>query len=449
MDWRPENLPGGMRMTRRDRFGATEQGPPLLCDAPPRRCPRPAARRHRQGARAIREVRALTLERIYLSPPTVGELEIERIVAALKSGWVAPVGPELAEFERGISDLTGVPHAVALSSATAGLHLALLAAGVGRGDRVYCPTITFGSPFPIMYTGATPVFLDVEEVSWNLDPALLADALAADARAGRPPKAIMLVDAFGRPCDYDSIMDLAHEYGVAVICDAAEALGAVHLGSDGERMAGSYGLAGVYSFNGNKMITTSGGGMLVSTNQALIERALHRATQSRDAMPWLEHSEVGFNYRMSNILAALGNAQLESLPAFIQARRSHTAAYARAFGDLPGVSVVGDPPWGRSNGWLTTVRFDSGVYPGGAERIRIALGAENIESRRIWQPMHRQPVFVDAEAFLTGAADALFAEGLTLPSGPSLTDEQRARVIQAVVAALGAEKRRDRPGVET
>lgn len=382
------------------------------------------------------EVPALSGERIYLSPPTVGDLEIERVVAALKSGWVAPVGPELAEFESAVSDYTGVPHAVALSSATAGLHLALMAAGVGAGDRVYCPTLTFGSPFPITYVGALPVFLDVEGVSWNLDPQVLADALATDAGRDRLPAALLVVDIFGRPCDYDPIMELADEYDVPVVCDAAEALGAVHSGRAGERMAGSFGLAGVYSFNGNKMITTSGGGMLVAHDPELVERALRRATQSRDSMPWLEHSEVGYNYRMSNVLAALGNAQMAQLPRFLEARRHHREAYARAFAGLDGVAVVADPPWGRSNDWLTTLRFDSVLHPGAASKVRAALEAENIESRHIWKPMHRQPVFARAEAFLTGEADAIFVEGLSLPSAPSLTDEQRATVTAIVLMTL-------------
>jgi dTDP-4-amino-4,6-dideoxygalactose transaminase len=376
-------------------------------------------------------------DRVYLSAPDVGESEVSRVVAALRSGWVAPLGPEVDGFERDMSAFTGVPFAAALSSGTAAIHLALRAAGVGQGDSAYCPTITFGATaFAITYVGAQPVFLDVEETSWNLDPDVLAMALQADAAAGRLPKAIITVDIFGRTPDYDRIMPIAHQYSIPVIEDAAEALGANHLGQAGITPAGGFGLAGVFSFNGNKIMTTSGGGMLVSKDESLIEKARFWATQSRDPAPWYEHTEIGFNYRMSNILAALGRAQLERLPAMIDRRRSTLGNYQQALGGIQGVQVIGDPPWSRSNAWLTNVRFDPVIHPGAATRVREALELDNIEARPVWKPMHAQPVFADAASHLTGSADRIFEEGLCLPSGSAMSTTDLERTIQRIRAVL-------------
>lgn len=376
-------------------------------------------------------------DRVYLSPPDIGEGEVSRVVAALRSGWVAPLGPEVDGFERDMAAFTRVPFAAALSSGTAAIHLALRAAGVGHGDSVYCPTITFGATaFAITYVGADPVFLDVEETSWNMDPDLLAVALRVDAAADRLPKAIVTVDIFGRTADYDRIMPLAQHYSIPVIEDAAEALGAEHIGKAGLTPAGGFGLAGVFSFNGNKIMTTSGGGMLVSEDEALIEKARFWATQSRDPAPWYEHTEIGFNYRMSNILAALGRVQLERLPAMIERRRSTLSAYQQALGDVQGLQVMVDPPWCRSNAWLTNVRFDSEIHPAAATRVREALELDNIEARPIWKPMHAQPVFASAASHLSGAADKIFEEGLCLPSGSAMSDADLERTIQGIRAAL-------------
>ena len=371
--------------------------------------------------------------RIYLSPPHVSSVEAGRVADALESGWVAPLGPEVDEFEVDLQVVTGAEHAVVMSSGTAALHLGLLALGVGAGDDVIVPTLTFGATaFAVTYTGADPIFVDVEEASWNLDANLLERVLRDRAQAGRLPKAIVTVDVFGRTCDYDRILPLASDYGIPVLVDAAEALGATY----NNRPAGSIGRAAVFSFNGNKIITTSGGGALVTDDPSIAGKVRKWATQSREPMPWYEHEEVGYNYRLSNILAALGRAQLSRLPDIIQRRRAIRDRYASAFEGMAGVTVMGDPPWGRWNGWLTTVRFDRRHWPDAPALVREALECHNIEARPVWKPMHAQPVFREAEAYLTGVADAIFAEGLCLPSGTGMTDEDVDRVAGIVCQTL-------------
>jgi dTDP-4-amino-4,6-dideoxygalactose transaminase len=363
----------------------------------------------------------------------VTELEVQALTRAVTSGWVAPLGPEVDGFEAEIRAFTGAAHALALSSGTAALHLALLGLGVRPGDDVIVPTLTFGATaFAVTYTGAAPVFLDVEEQSWGLDPVLLEEVLDHRARTGEPVAAIIPVDLFGRPADYDRILLVAARFGVPVLVDAAESLGARH----GARAAGTMGDAGIYSFNGNKIMTTSGGGMLVSDDEELVERARFRSTQSREPFPWYEHEEIGFNYRMSNVLAALGRAQLARLPEMVARRRAIRARYTEALGGIEGVTVTPDPPWGCGNSWLTTVTFDRRLRPGAAERVRLALLADGIESRPLWKPMHQQPVFRANRTRLTGVADRLFDEGLCLPSGVGLTDDDVARVVDGVRAAL-------------
>ncbi len=375
--------------------------------------------------------------RIYLSPPAIGEDEVARVVAALRSGWVAPLGPEVDGFEQDICDFTDVGHATALSSGTAALHLALLQIGVSQGDRVYCPTLTFGATaFAITYTGARPVFIDSESTSWNLSPELLRSALEGAATSNNLPVAIVTVDLFGRTCDYDQIMAIANEYAVPVIEDAAEALGAVHHGSRGDIPAGGFGVAGVFSFNGNKIMTTSGGGMLVSNDEQIIAKARHWATQSRDEAPWYEHSEIGYNYRMSNILAALGRAQLVRLPDMIAKRRQIHGWYTELLSDIHGITVMGDPPWGVSNCWLTTARFDRAIHPEAPTRLRETLERQDIEARNVWKPMHRQPIFSGEESHLNGTADAIFAESLCLPSGGAMSRSDVERVSSAIADTL-------------
>ncbi len=371
--------------------------------------------------------------RIHLSPPSVSDIEMEAVQLALASGWIAPLGPEVDAFEEEIRKQSGRMQATSLSSGTAGLHLGLLALGVTSGDEVIVPTLTFGATaFAVSYTGADPIFVDVEDASWNLDADMLERVLRERFQAGRLPKAIVTVDVFGRTCDYDRILPLANDCGVPVLVDAAEALGATYK----DRPAGSMGHAAVFSFNGNKIITTSGGGALVTDDPELAQKVRKLSTQSREPMPWYQHEEIGYNYRMSNILAALGRAQLSRLPDIIERRRAIRNRYASEFENVRGLTVMGDPPWGRWNGWLTTVRFDSRRWPDAPTLVREALESHNIEARPVWKPMHAQPVFRDAEAYLTGVADSIFAEGLCLPSGTGMTDEDVDRVAGVVREAL-------------
>ena len=368
-----------------------------------------------------------------LSQAHVTELEVKALERAVTSGWVAPLGPDVDGFERDICAFTATAHALALSSGTAAIHLGLLALGVKLGDDVIVPALTFGATaFAVTYVGAKPVFLDVEEQSWGLDPHILETVLDSRAQAGRPIAAIIPVDIFGRPADYDRILPIAAKYDIAVLVDAAESLGATH----GDRAAGTMGHAGIYSFNGNKIMTTSGGGMLVSDDEQLVEKARFWSTQSREPFPWYEHEEIGFNYRLSNILAALGRAQLARLPEMIARRRQIRSMYTEMLAGLEGVVVTPDPPWGAGNSWLTTVTFDRELRPGASTGVREALQAENIESRPIWKPMHQQPVFRDNETHMTGVADRLFEEGLCLPSGVGLSDGDIERVADGLKAAL-------------
>lgn len=371
--------------------------------------------------------------RVYLSPPSVTEREVELVAAAMRSGWVAPVGPDLTAFEDDICAFTGVGNAVALASGTAAIHLGLKALGVRPGDEVVVPTLTFGATaFAVVHAGAVPVFLDSEERTWNLDPQLLAEFLARRAAESRLPAAIITVDLFGRMCDYGAINGIAEGYGIPVLEDAAEALGS----TQGSRAAGSFGRVGVFSFNGNKIMTTSGGGMLVTDDAAIADKVRFWSTQSREDLPWYEHNEIGFNYRMSNILAALGRGQLERLPAMIGRRREINALYRAELSGVAAVEVLADDPWGRSNMWLTTVRFGGHRGPKTAIEVREELATRGIESRPVWKPMHQQPVFAGAESHLSGAADRIFADGLCLPSGVDMSDADVREVVGVIAGNL-------------
>ena len=373
--------------------------------------------------------------RLYMSPPWVGNDEAEAVRAAIGSGWVAPLGPEVDAFEVSLAEACGRQTAIALSSGTAALHMGLLALGVKPGDEVATSTLTFAATaFAINYVGAKPVFLDVEEESWNIDARLLESFLAARASARKLPAAVVPVDVFGRTCDYERVLPVCSAYGVPVLCDSAEALGALHGGNP----AGSYGAAAVFSFNGNKIITTSGGGALVTDDPQIASKVRKWSNQSRELVPWYEHEDIGFNYRMSNVLAALGRAQLTRLSQIVSRRRGIRDRYAAALETFPGLSVPGDPPWGQWNGWLTTVRFNSDQYPDAATRVREALNSVDVEARPIWKPMHQQPVFSGAEAVLTGTADRLFSEGLCLPSGTGMTDDDVDRVLEVVADVVSA-----------
>ena len=370
---------------------------------------------------------------VLLSQAHMSNLEVEALQRAVNSGWVAPLGPEIDGFEADICTFTGATHALALSSGTAALHLGLLGLGVKPGDEVIVPTLTFGATaFAVTYVGATPVFIDVDTSSWGMDADLLEQVLDERDRNGRQVAAIIPVDLFCRPANYDRILPIAARFGVPVLVDAAESLGATH----GDDSAGTMGQAGVYSFNGNKIMTTSGGGMLVSNNNELIDKARFRSTQSREPFPWYEHEEIGYNYRLSNILAALGRAQLSRLPEMIARRQQIRATYTEQLSALEGVIVTPDPPWGVGNSWLTTLTFDQRLRPGASHLVREALQRDNIEARPIWKPMHQQPVFANYQMHYTGVADRLFEEGLCLPSGAGLTDSDIARVADAVKEAL-------------
>lgn len=369
--------------------------------------------------------------RILLSTPHLGPDEEALILEALRSNWIAPLGPMVDAFEAEFAERVGSPHAVALSSGTAALHLALIGLGVGPGDEVMVSTLTFaGSVNPIVYLGANPIFVDSERASWNLDPALLESALADRAVRGRLPKAVIPVHLYGQPANLPAIMAICDRFGVPVVEDAAESLGATCLGRD----PGTFGRAGVFSFNGNKVITTSGGGMLVTEDAGLAALARKLASQARDPAPHYQHSMVGYNYRLSNLLAALGRGQLRQLDQRVAARRAHFAAYREALGQIPGVTFMPGAPWGEHSRWLTTVTLApaSGLTPAG---VSASLDAAGIECRPVWKPMHLQPVFDGCEVVGGRISEELFRDGLCLPSGSNLTGEQRDRVIAAFRSA--------------
>jgi dTDP-4-amino-4,6-dideoxygalactose transaminase len=373
------------------------------------------------------------MKRIYLSPPHLSGLEAQFLREALDSGWIAPLGPQVEAFEKEFAEVVGTPYALALSSGTAALHLALILAGVGPGDEVVVSSLTFAaSAFPVLYLGARPVFVDSERTSWNMDPALLAEFLEARAKKGRLPKAVVLVHLYGQSADIAPIQALCQEYGVSLIEDAAEALGSTYQG----RSPGTFGLAGIFSFNGNKIITTSGGGMLVSSDAELIAHARKLATQAREPVPWYEHAEVGYNYRMSNLLAAVGRAQLKTLEERVQARRRIYERYVQGLSDLPGVSFQPEAPWGRHTRWLTVMLVDPTLFGRTPEEIRQSLEAQGIETRPVWKPLHLQPVFQGAETVGGSVAADLFARGLCLPSGSSLAPQDQDRVIEAIRALV-------------
>jgi pyridoxal phosphate-dependent aminotransferase EpsN len=365
---------------------------------------------------------------ILLSPPHMSGNEERYVADAFRSNWIAPLGPHVDGFEADLKHIVGSSHAVALSSGTAAIHLALIVLGIGPGDEVLVSTFTFSASVnPIRYVGATPVFIDSERTSWNMDPNLLEQALRERARAGRLPKAVLVVDLYGQTADMAAITEICDRHGVPLVEDAAEALGASH----GKKSAGTFGALGIFSFNGNKIITTSGGGMLVGENREHIELARKLATQAREPQPYYEHTLIGYNYRLSNLLAAVGRGQLEVLEDRVRARRAHFEAYASALGDIGGVEFSPEAPWGRSNRWLTCITLDAGLRTD-ASGLIAALADEGIEARRLWKPMHLQPVFAEFESLGGGVSEDLFARGLCLPSGSSMSADDRQRVIEIV-----------------
>ncbi|MDM4014570.1 DegT/DnrJ/EryC1/StrS family aminotransferase [Roseiconus lacunae] len=368
-------------------------------------------------------------DRIYLSPPHMAAEARANLLRAFDSNWVAPVGPDLDAFEREFAESVGSQYAVAVSSGTAALHLALRLAGVGPGDFVPVSTLTFVAPAnAIRYTGATPIFVDSEWESWNMDPAKLRQTLEFLRQTHRTAKAVVAVDAFGQCADYAPIRQVCEEYDVTLIEDAAESLGATY----GDRNAGSLGDIGCFSFNGNKMITTSGGGMLVTDQQNWAEKARFWSTQARDPAPHYEHSETGHNYRLSNLLAAVGRGQLKALKSRVERRREIYAWYREHLGGLPGLQFIPEAAFGQSSCWLTCVLIDPELFGVTNEQVRLALEDQNIESRPCWKPMHWQPLFADCEATGGKVSEKIFERGLCLPSGSQMTPHDLQRVAQVI-----------------
>ena len=371
------------------------------------------------------------MTRIYLSAPDVTDLERQALIDAFDSGWVAPVGPHLTEFEQHMCHRIGWPGAVALSSGTAALHLAMLEVGVQPGDTVLCSTFTFvATANAITYCGATPVFVDSDSESWNMSPALLREALDALAAEGVRPAAVIMVDLYGQCADADAIAGICAQSGIALIEDAAEALGATYRG----RPAGTLGDLGVFSFNGNKIITTSGGGMLVTPSTEMADRARHLATQAREPAVHYEHARIGYNYRLSNLSAAMGTAQLARLDDIMTRRHHINQRYREALGHVHGLEFMPVPDWSGWNGWLTCVTFTTTSR---RDAVIAALDSADIESRPLWKPMHLQPAYAGTRAFVDGTSEDLFTRGLCLPSSGALTDADIDLVIETLLDALG------------
>ena len=374
------------------------------------------------------------MTRIFLSPPHLGEDERALVQEAFDTNWIAPLGPHVDGFEKELADYVGVKSAAALSSGTAGLHLAHRLLGIGPGDRVLCPTLNFiASVSPVVQSGAEPIFLDSESKSWNLDPDLLEEELEESDREGVLPKAVLSVDLYGQCADYDRIVAICDRFGVQIIEDAAEALGATYNG----RPAGNFGKIGIFSFNGNKIITTGGGGMLVSDDEELVAEARFLSTQARDPGPHYQHSRLGYNYRLSNVLAAIGRGQLRVLDDRVAARRKNFEYYRDHLGALPGILFMPEAPWGRSTRWLTCLTLDPEAFGADRDKVRLALEAEDIEARPVWKPMHLQPVFSENRCRGGQVAEALFERGLCLPSGSSLQESDLQRICSIVRRAGG------------
>ena len=378
-------------------------------------------------------------ERIFLSPPHMGALEQQFVLDAFDSNYIAPVGPQVDAFEKNFSEYTGIRHCVALSSGTAAMHLALKELGVGPGDEVIGATLTFvGSISPAVFLGADLVLVDCDRVSWNMDPDLLAWELGQAKELGRLPKAVVPTDLYGQCADYDRIFAVCERFGVPVVVDAAEAMGARYGRRPGVH-AGKGAKAAVFSFNGNKIMTTSGGGMLASDDKALIDRARFLSQQAREPVPHYEHTEIGFNYRMSNVLAGIGRGQLAVLDDRVQRRREIFEYYRQGLEDVPGIEFMPEADYGTANRWLTVILITPELFGADREAVRLALEAENIESRPVWKPMHMQPVFQTTHPCrVVGGkvSEDLFSRGLCLPSGTAMTSHDQDRVIRTVLSFI-------------
>uniref|UniRef100_UPI0026148D65 DegT/DnrJ/EryC1/StrS family aminotransferase n=1 Tax=uncultured Nocardioides sp. TaxID=198441 RepID=UPI0026148D65 len=355
--------------------------------------------------------------RIYLSSPHIGDQERAFVKEAFDTNWVAPLGPNVNGFEAEFCELLGCGHAAALSSGTAALHLSMILEGIGQGDEVIVSSLTFvASVNPAVYEGAKPVFIDSERSSWNMDPELLVEVLEEKAKKNNLPKAVILVHLYGQAADIDPIKEACDRFGVTLIEDAAEALGATYKG----RAPGTFGRCGIFSFNGNKIITTSGGGMLVSDDEAFIAHSRKLATQARDPAPHYQHTEVGYNYRLSNICAGIGRGQLQVLEDRVNARRANFDYYVEHLSDLPGIDFAPEASWGRHTRWLTCVTIDPEAFGTDRETLRQQLETRNIECRPVWKPMHMQPLFAECEMYGGEVAEELFTDGLCLPSGSNM-----------------------------
>ncbi len=369
-------------------------------------------------------------EKIWLSSPHMGGTEQQYVKEAFDTNWIAPLGPNVNGFEQDLELFLGDDvHVAALSSGTAGLHLGLVLLGVKAGDEVICQSMTFSATAnPITYVGAVPVFVDSEADTWNMSPQLLEAAIKDRIEKGKKPKAIIPVHLYGMPAKMDELIAIAQLYDIPVLEDAAEALGSSIRG----KKCGTFGDIGVLSFNGNKIITTSGGGALVSKSATVANDARFLATQARDAAPHYQHSQIGYNYRMSNLCAGVGRGQMEVLAKRVEQRRSVYVQYEQYFGDKKGITLLQEPAGYFSNRWLSTILIDHTVAGVSREELRVALEQENIESRPLWKPMHMQPVFDGCAFYGDGTAERLFADGLCLPSGSNLTEADMARILAAI-----------------
>lgn len=372
-------------------------------------------------------------EQILLSTPHMGDTEISFIEDAFRTNWIAPLGPNVDAFEREVAEKVGAKHTVALSSGTAAIHLALVLLGVGQGDMVFCSTLTFAASVnPVMYQGAEPVMIDSEPESWNMCPDALERALESARQDGRLPKAVIVVCLYGQSADMDRIVPLCDKYGVPIIEDSAESLGAKYRG----RSSGTFGQLGIYSFNGNKIITTSGGGMLVTEEKSVADKARFLATQARDPALHYQHSTVGYNYRMSNILAGVGRGQLRVLDDRVKARRAVYSKYREIFRDVPWLDLMPEPDWSYSTHWISACTIAPDAPMISATAVIERLSGEFIEARPVWKPMHLQPVFAHCRYFSHGnesVSDGLFDRGICLPSGSNMTDVQVVRVAETVI----------------
>jgi len=363
----------------------------------------------------------------------MGGEELELVKEAFASNYIAPIGPMINRFEAEMAEYLGIPHCLALASGTAAMHLALRELGVGAGDLVFASTLTFiGSVSPVTFLGAGLVFVDCDE-TWNIDPELVAAELARRSAAGEPlPKAVVPTDLYGQCANLPRLVEICDPYGIPVVVDSAEAMGATCNGL----AAGRGGRASIYSFNGNKIITSSGGGLLASDDKDLIDHARFLATQARDPAPHYEHSTIGYNYRMSNVIAAIGLGQLHVLDDRVNRRREIFDTYVEHLGDLPGFAFMPEAEYGRCNRWLTTLTIDPAVAGTDRETVRLALESENIESRPVWKPMHLQPVFEGCAVLGGERSESLFDQGLCLPSGTALTEADLQRIIGCVRATI-------------